>query len=239
MHLPHPEPLSAIQDTTVAGADDPRPGREDDRLHAQVACLRTERIPFTLISTLGFHCEVWRSAGTLYVHGSSRPVDFVVKVSRRSYSLAEARVLVRDHRLLSAELEEIVPPATFILTRVDGQPGVVVMASTHPPWFDLANPGNEEEALPLLRNTRRARDQLARFVRAARRWQRAARLIDLCGVENLVLDRNMNLRFLDSFHVFLYTDLLHVVDDAGEDLAERIDIATQRLAYLEWLLENL
>lgn len=210
-------------------------GHDDDQMLASVPVLSGQALRYTLVSTAGFHCNAWRCTGNVRRAGATTSLDFIVKVSKRGYTTREARVLRRDHRRLSEALEEIVPDATFLVAGIDGATGVVVFADPVAPWFDLANPGNEAEALPLLRNTRRAADQLLRFTQQARRWlDEEGRLIDLCGVENLVLDRNQTVRFLDSFHVFLYVDMLHVVDDAGE-LEARIRVARERLRYLEGL----
>lgn len=211
--------------------------RDDADMLYDVPCLNAEASRFTLISTSGFHCDAWRSAGTIYRDGETQAVDFILKVSKRDYSSREAQILLRDYRKLRDELEEMIPRAQFIVTTVAGNPGVLVVAEPCPPWFDLANPGNEAEALPLLANRARARDQLARFTRAARRWLDAdGKLIDLCGIDNLVLDRNQVVRFLDSFNVFLYTDLLETLAEAGSDLAARVEVAEQRLEYLEGLV---
>lgn len=213
--------------------------RAQDRLSARIACISAADIPFTLVSTLGFHCEVWRSAGTLVDASGRRAVDFVLKVSKHPCTPAEVRVLAREHAALRAALDEIVPDATFVITAVNGKPGAVVLAGTCTPWFDLANPTNEQEAVPLLRRHARAADQLRRFTRAARGWLEAeGKLIDLCGAENLVLDRDYGVRYLDSFHVFFYTDLLDIVDPVDEELVRRVAVASDRLAYLEWMVEQ-
>jgi hypothetical protein len=214
--------------------------RDDGQLLRDVSVLYARSLQYTLVSTRGFHCDAWRTSGALYDAGRSRNIDYVVKVSKRPYSLAETRILVRDYRKLRAELDEIVPRASFVVTRVADNLGVAVVAEPCTPWFDLANPGNEAEALPLLRNTSRAQDQLRRFTHAARAWlEQEGRLIDLCGVENLVLDRNQTVRYLDSFNVFLYPDLLDTFAEAGSELAGRIIVAEQRLEYLEGLLDAL
>ena len=215
-------------------------GKETDRMPAQVDCLDAERLPLTLISTAGFHCEVWRSSGVIVREdGSREPVDFVVKRSREPCPPAYVRVLARDHRRLRAALDEMVPPAIFVTTRIDGESSVIVLAQTCQPWFDLANPWNEEEALELLRHHPRSLDGLERFVRAARGWAAEAdgRIIDLHGAQNLVLDREWKVRYLDSFGVFLFPDVLETIEEDDEGLRERIAVSRARLDYLERLAE--
>jgi len=210
--------------------------RDSDRIPEQVACLRTDAMPATLISTRGFNCEVWESAGVIVRAGQRRAVNFVVKRHRERCDLRKVRVYQRDYRRLREALGSIVPAALFVATRIDGEPSVVVLAEACAPWFDLARPGNEDEARPLLARMRRARGQLARFTRAARAWAAQGRIIDLYGRENLVLDRRLSVRYLDSFGVFFYEDMLHAVPDEDGMLAARIDLSRRRLAYLESLV---
>ena len=63
-------------------------------------------------------------------------------------------------------------------------------------------------------------------------------LLDLCGVENLVLDRSHGIRYLDSFHVFFYLDMLLMLDHVDNELVARIQIAERRLDYLGWLSDQ-
>ena len=62
------------------------------------------------------------------------------------------------------------------------------------------------------------------------------RVLDLYGRENLVLDRDRNVRYLDSFGVFFYADLQHAVAGIDDEYQERIDISLRRLDYLQSLL---
>lgn len=214
--------------------------QETDRVPAKIACLETESMPFTLVSTAGFHCDVWRSIGVIVRGGERSPVDFVLKRYKRPCTLAEIRVLGKEYRIIKQALEEMVPTARFVATHVDSRPGVIVLAETCTPWFDLSNPGNEDELLPLLSRKARARAQLAEFVRNARRWMEDdSRIIDLGGTENLVLDKNYGVRYLDSFHVFFYLDMLHVIDEVDDALMFRIEICIKRLEYLERLVKRL
>ncbi|HEY5701013.1 MAG TPA: hypothetical protein VIT83_02880 [Gammaproteobacteria bacterium] len=213
-------------------------GKESDRISADIACLGAENIPFTLVSTAGFHCDVWRSMGIIVRDSSRSPVDFVLKVSKRPYRLPEIRVLGEEHRAIQSDLEDIVPKARFVATQVNRKPGVIVLVENCTPWFDLSNPGNEDEALPLIGRRNKARGQLRRFTTSARRWlDDESRIIDLCGTENLVLDRNHEVRYLDSFHVFFYLDTLHVIDEIDDALQFRIEASVKRLEYLERLVE--
>lgn len=213
---------------------------ESDRLPAEIACLYTRDMPFTLVSTAGFHCDVWRSIGAIVRGGERAVMDFVLKRYKRPCTLAEIRVLGKEYRKIKTALDEIVPGARFVATRIDGRPGVVALAENCTPWFDLSNPYNEDEALELLRRLPRARAQLREFIRHARRWaDEEAQVIDLAGTENLVLDRHYGVRYLDSFHVFFYLDMLHVIEEVDDALMFRIELCIKRLEYLERLSQLL
>ena len=211
--------------------------RESDRIPDRVACLNTDALPAALVSTRGFNCEVWQSAGVIVRDdGRREPVNFVVKRHRFACPLPKVRAFQREYRRLRGALEEMVPAAVFVATLVDDQPNVVVLAEARAPWFDLARPGNDDEARPLLARMPRARRQLRRFVDAARRWSDDGLVIDLFGSENLVLDRNRQVSYLDSFGVFFYEDTLHAVDGADDEFAERIAVSRRRLDYVASLL---
>lgn len=210
-----------------------------DRLEKEVACLNVRDMPFTLVSRLGFHCDVWRSIGRIVTEEGSRSLDFVLKVSKRLCRWREVAVLAKEYRLLRAALDEIVPASMFVATSVNRAPGAIVFAESCDPWFDLGNPTNEAEALPLLIRQRRLHYQLAHFTRCARHWLDDRRMvIDLQGAENLVVDRQGGVRYLDSFHVFFYHDILDAVDDVDEDFLFRVDQSVRRLEYLEWLVRE-
>ena len=209
-------------------------GREHDRLSVPVDCIDVASIPMTLVSTSGFHCEVWQSMGYLRDADAGVFIDFVLKRHLDPCPLVQTRIYARDHRTLRSALGATVPDARFVATRVDGVENVIVLAETCTPWFDVANPGNEEETVALLRSRPRAARALARFVRVALAWAQAPvqRVIDLFGRENLVLDRSYRLRYLDSFGVFYYPDILDVVAEPDPALAQRIEISLARLDYL-------
>lgn len=48
---------------------------ESDRLARDVACLNVKDMPFTLVSRIGFHCDVWRSIGRIVEADQSIPLD--------------------------------------------------------------------------------------------------------------------------------------------------------------------
>ena len=85
----------------------------------------------------------------------------------------------------------------------------------------------------------KARAQLSRFVSAAKRWRADdnGRLIDQFGIDNLVMDINREIRFIDSFYVFFFEDMLHVLSAPDPDLEERIAISLERLEYLADVLQ--
>lgn len=211
--------------------------RESDRLAARVACLPLDAVPMSLVSTTGFNCEVWRCAGSLHKDGRMVPLDLVVKHHLESCGLSQVRVFNKHYRLLKAELGEIVPNALFIATMVDGMPNTIVLAEACNAWFNLANPSNETESVELLRRADRARSQLGRFISVAQKWRDAdePRVIDLYGLDNLVVDRAMHVRYLDSFHVFFFPDQLDFTSDGDPELERRISVSLERLAYLSFV----
>ena len=210
--------------------------KDSDRISDEVACLNTQDMLATLISTVGFNCEVWQCAGVIVSAGVRTPIDFVVKRHRFACDQYKRRVYLRDYRRLRESLADMVPPALFVATRINGEDNMVVLAQAYTPWFDLARPSNEDEARPLLRHSPKARAQLSNFVRVAREWAREGRVIDLYGRENLILDRDRNVRYLDSFGVFFYADMAHAIDGIDDEYQERVDISGRRLDYVESLL---
>ncbi|MCB1831070.1 MAG: hypothetical protein KDI35_13455, partial [Gammaproteobacteria bacterium] len=76
-------------------------------------------------------------------------------------------------------------------------------------------------------------------VAAAKQWrEQEGKVIDLWGIDNLVLDKDRQIRYLDSFEVFFYEDMLHIMDNAGRELEEKITISLQRLDYLDYLVQQ-
>lgn len=221
------------------------PGKELDRLLVDIACLDYKQLRASLISTAGSHCEVWRSSkrktGSAEEEIDTTYIEFVIKWPLAHYTETEARLLARHYRMLKETLDEIIPETLFVVTRVNGVPGVLVLARAINVWFNIANPQYQEDAVRLLCANPKSRIQLARFVRAAKAWRRSKnpRLIDLFGLDNLVMDINREIVFLDSFFVFFFEDMFHLVGNSEEDvlLKEKIDIALKRLAYLERLLK--
>jgi hypothetical protein len=221
------------------------PGKELDRLLVDIACLDHKQLRASLISTTGSHCEVWRSSKRNAAHEEGETgatyMEFVIKWPLTHYSETEARLLARHYRLLKETLDEIIPDALFVITRINGRPSVLVLAKAVNVWFNIANQQNEEEAVRLLCSYPKSRIQLARFVRAAKAWRKSdnPRLIDLFGLDNLIMDINREIVFLDSFFVFFFEDMFHLIDASDEDggLRDKVDISVKRLAYLEHLLK--
>jgi hypothetical protein len=212
--------------------------RENDRISTNVACIDIEKLPATLISTRGAHCKVFQTGG--YRRRKSAPVkNYVVKMHTLSCSGREAELYHRDYRKMKKLLDDIIPRAMFVRTRINGEPNLVVLAYAHTPWFNIANPANEEDALPMLGKNRKAFCQLELFVSVAKEWRKKeSKVIDLYGLDNLVLDKNQQIRYLDSFEVFFYEDMLHLIDNPGSELEEKIAISLQRLDYLDYLVQQ-
>ncbi len=223
------------------------PGKEFDRMLVDIACLDYKQLRASLISTTGSYCEVWRSSKRYKASAKDKKgatyIEFVIKWPLSHYSEVQAQLLARHHRLLKETLDEIVPETLFVVTRVNGTPGVLVLAKAVNIWFNIANPQFEREALRLLRDNPKARIQLARFVSAAKSWRQSSnpRVVDLFGLDNLIMDTNREIAYIDSFFVFFFEDMFHLIDNAYEDkaLKEKIDISLKRLAYLEHLLNVL
>jgi len=213
--------------------------KEQDYLAVDIPCLNPETLRATLVSSAGSHCEVWRTNKRNREDKESYH-EFVIKYPTNSQSSAEIAILKRDYQRLKNTLEDIIPSAIFFVTEVDGEKNACVIADAVDIWFNIANPQNLEETVELLRESPRAYDQLRRFVAAARQWRASdnSRLIDLYGLDNLIMDRNHEIRYLDSFFVFFYEDMLDMFEQESDNLLERqIKLSIERLNYLEMILE--
>ncbi len=205
-----------------------------------IACLNTADIPAILISTTGFHCKVWQCTAIVVQGEEKISLDYVIKKYHGPCPWREIALLYRDYREIQVALGDIVPTAVFVATRIDGVDSVLAIAATVYPWFNLANPTNEEDAIPLLGKMPKAQDQLELFLQAASRWYALPnpKVIDLYGIDNLVLDRDRQIKYIDSFSVFFYEDMLDLCDEANGELEEKIRISLQRKDYLEYLLQQ-
>jgi hypothetical protein len=216
-------------------------GKEDDFLTVDIGCLNPESLHATLVSTTGSHCEVWRTSKRQRdEEESSLYLEFVIKYPRSKHSNAEIRLLSRHYRMLKSALDDVIPDALFFITEIDDQPNVCILARAVNIWFNIANPQNRDEAISLLREHPRARNQLLRFVNAATQWRNSdeRRLIDLFGVDNLVMDNNREIRYLDSFFVFFFEDMLDQLGEHDVDLDNRIILSLERLDYLQSTLNE-
>ena len=211
--------------------------KESDRIASSIACLNTNNLPATLISTAGSHCEVWQCLRSRLKDDKIEHFDFVIKRHYQACSLQEVRVLAKDNVLLKEKLGEIIPETLYVRTLVNNEPNVIVLAETFIPWFNVANPLNESEVIPLFRKLVRAQDQLRYFVEVSLQWYKEeGKIIDLFGVDNLILTKRQQLKYVDSFGVFFYEDLLKYSDD--DSLKEKIDLSLRRLHYLEYVLKE-
>ncbi|MCG7936878.1 MAG: hypothetical protein JAY68_19755 [Candidatus Thiodiazotropha taylori] len=221
-------------------------GKETDQMVVDIACLDHSRFRATLISTIGSHCEVWRSSKRheKLVDGEIETsyTEFVIKWPYTDYSENETKLLARHYRQLKDTLDEIIPDALFVVTKINGRASVLVLAQAINVWFNIANQQNEEEAIKLLCANPKARIQLSRFVKAAQAWRKSdnPKVIDLFGIDNLVMDTNRDIHFLDSFFVFFFEDTFHLIDGCEEDteLADKVNLSIKRMNYLERLLEQ-
>jgi hypothetical protein len=222
------------KDSGTAGSDEDKPALD-------LPCISPECRRMTLVSTTGNHCRVWRGSKK---HGGAAGdetyTEFVVKYPLDRYSDADAAILAKQHRQLRDALGEVVPAALFVVTCIDGQRNLVVLARAVNLWFNIANPQNREEAIGLLRDSVIARDQLRRFVDEARRWRSGdnPRVIDLYGLDNLVMDNQRQIRYVDSYYVFFFEDMLHLLGgEPDPELEQKIALSLRRLDYLEEILD--
>lgn len=214
--------------------------KENDRITENIACIDTGSMRATLISTLGSHCEVWRSIGAIFRDHKRICMDIVIKRHIQPCSFAEVRVLNKEYLEVKSKLGDIVPTALFVSTQIDGADNVVVIAETVMPWFNIANSANESVVIPLLRQLSGARSQLQKFVAAAKAWCEGddPKIIDLYGIDNLVLDVNYDIKYIDSFGVFFYQDLLHLFEEVDQRLKDKMDISLQRIDYLDYVISQ-
>lgn len=211
--------------------------KEDARIPSEIGCLDTENLRATLISTVGAHCDVWQTAGYHFERNKNRTFDMVIKRHTLSCTPLETRIYRKDYLQLKKYLHDIIPEAIFVRTRIDGDTNMLVFARAFTPWFNLANPALAEDAIPLMAKLTKARNQLALFINTANRLREEEdKVIDLYGLDNLVLDKHMEVRYLDSFEVFFYQDLPYLIEESGEDLQEKIEVSLKRLSYLEYML---
>lgn len=214
-------------------------GKESDRLKATIEGLNPEALHATLVSSIGNHCQVWRtSKRNEPADKGSAYTEFVIKYPVIHYAETEIHLLARQYRLLKEKLDDIVPDALFMITRINGERNVCVLARAVNIWFNIANPHNEEEAIALLREYPKARNQLHRFIVAADAFRQSdnPRLIDLYGLDNLVLDNNREIRYIDSFDVFFFEDMANLFGESDPELETKINISRKRLAYLKQVL---
>ncbi|MBT2990146.1 MAG: hypothetical protein B6D72_14640 [gamma proteobacterium symbiont of Ctena orbiculata] len=218
--------------------------KKEDRISAGIACLDQQKLRPTLVSTIGSHCEVWRSNKRHEIETENEDevvyTEFVIKRPFSEHTISEAILLARHYRQLKETLDEIIPDALFVVSNINGKPSLFVLARAVNIWFNIANQQNEEEAMKLLCAYPKARIQLARFVKAAQAWRTSdnPKMIDLFGIDNLIMDTNREIRFLDSFFVFFFEDTFHVIDGSEEDseLKDKVELSVKRLHYLEHLL---
>jgi hypothetical protein len=217
-------------------------GREINRPALDVACLHHNSHRAALVSTTGNHCWVWRS-NQKPADGGPAPdetyLEYVIKYPKERYDDSDARILARQHRELRDRLGEFVPQAIYVVSCIDGQPNLFVIAQAVDIWFNIANPSNREESIGLLSENRVARRQLRTFVDQARAWRQGPnpKVIDLYGLDNLVMDKDHHIRYVDSYYVFFFEDMLHLLGgDRDYELEEKIERSLRRLAYLEEIL---
>ena len=224
--------MTAVEDATR--------GKDADRPALDVACLNPGCRRAALVSTTGNHCQVWRGTRKhdVPVDGESY-TEFVIKYPLERYSDADVLILARQYRVLRNKLGDIVPAALFVRSCINEEPNLFIIAQAVNVWFNIANPQNREEAIGLLCEFPLARAQLRQFVRQADEWRQGPnpRVIDLYGLDNLVMDNQRKIRFVDSFYVFFFEDMLHLLGGEPDfELQDKIDTSLRRLAYLREIL---
>jgi len=239
--ITHPVTTNTVESNRLKKSMQTSSGKESDFLAVDVACISPQALHATLVSSAGSHCEVWRTSRRDPSMGRDTPyLEFVLKYPRGDNSRAEIAMLARHYRHLRSELEDLIPEALFCVTKIDGRPNVCVIARAVNVWFNIADPRNHKEAVELLKLHPKARNQLGRFLRVARAWRESdddPRLIDLFGVDNLVMDIDREIRYLDSFFVFFFEDMLDLLPEPDPDLEHRIFKSLERLEYLATILD--
>lgn len=211
----------------------------DEWIEADIAALNPKALNASLVSSVGNHCKVWRTNIRCVNRGEELcATEFVIKYPINQYQPAEIRLLHKQYRELKEALEDIVPNALFFVTEINKEINVCVLAQAINIWFNIANPLYEEEAVPLLKSSFRARAQLRRFLDVARQFREAdrPRMIDLYGLDNLVLDSNHEIRYLDSFEIFFFEDMLEFLGGEDSSLERKMRISMERTRYLEKIL---
>jgi hypothetical protein len=217
-------------------------GREINRPALDVACLHPNSHRAALVSTTGSHCYVWRSNQKPLEADPIADVsylEYVIKYPRERYEVMDARILAKQYGELREALGEIVPEALYVISCIDGEPNLFVVAKAVDIWFNIANPSNREEAIGLLRECPMARRELRVFVDQARAWRNGSnpRVIDLYGLDNLVMDNQRRIRYVDSYYVFFFEDMLHLLGGERDfELEDKIERSLTRLVYLEEIL---
>ena len=224
--------MTVVEDTTR--------GKDADRPALDVPCLNPRCRRVALVSTTGNHCQVWRGTRKheALVDGKSY-TEFVIKYPLDQYSDADARILACQYRMLRKELGDMVPEALFVRSCINEEPNLFIIARAVNVWFNIASPQNREEAIGLLCEFPLARAQLAQFIRKAEKWRQGPnpKVIDLYGLDNLVMDNQRQIRFVDSFYVFFFEDMLHLLGGEPDyELKDKIDLSLHRLAYLKQIL---
>lgn len=224
--------MTVVEDATC--------GKDADRPALDVACLNPKCRRAALVSTAGNHCQVWRATRKheAPIDGASY-TEFVIKYPLERYGDADVRILALQHRMLRKALGDMVPEALFVRSHINEEPNLFIIARAVNVWFNIANPQNREEAVGLLCEFRLARAQLAQFVRQAEKWREGPnpKVIDLYGLDNLVMDNQRKIRFVDSFYVFFFEDMLHLLGGEPDyELKDKIDLSLHRLAYLKQIL---
>ena len=220
--------------------EDATRGKSADRPALDVACLNPGCRRAALVSTTGNHCQVWRGTRKhdVPVDGKSY-TEFVIKYPLERYAEADALILARQYRILRNALGDMVPEALFVRSFINEEPNLFIIARAVNVWFNIANPQNREEAIGLLCEFPLARAQLAQFIRQADEWRQGPnpKVIDLYGLDNLVMDNLRQIRFVDSFYVFFFEDMLHLLGgEPDHELQDKIEMSLHRLAYLREIL---
>lgn len=201
-----------------------------------ISCVNFNDFPAMLISTQGTYCNVWRRTSHINGGYSSIIRDVVIKQHIGECRRREIETLNRHYHTLRQSLGSIVPATIFIQTMIDGSSSVLAISEAVNVWFNVANPLNQEELYHLMQQHPQIRDQLEVFTEFATDSREFdGRIIDLFGMDNLVLDHNFNVRYLDSFFVFFYEDMLDMIDK-DDILNDQIVLSLKRLEYIEHLL---
>lgn len=162
----------------------------------------------------GSHCENYHA----YTQGDKTAHTYV----KKSFSLISDDDLNRykkEYDEIKLRLGEIVPNATYIRAKVGQTLGALVLAEPIKITTDMLSEENKPYILEVLKSNPQTRQQLEDLLDAFDEWLAKGKVLDLSdnGEENVVLDENQNLHYIDSFDVFLNSRYRSLIESSEQN----------------------